>query len=102
MNFLMNLAVLFAASAIGSTCSFGVAVLRLANPIVRKIAVATIITCVAALAFFIFPDNAFWTWGIIVGFIGGLFALSMCIVSGDAESRACIYNNNMKGCHDVE
>lgn len=98
MDMIINILICFAAFSVGSVLSVCFIFTRAAKPIVRYPAMIAISAIAAIIAFFAVPDSAAWTWSMIVGYLGSLFTMSLCIVSGDEEAYAATHHNEMKGC----
>ena len=88
MMIIKNIAILFAALSIGGIFVILFAIARCGRGVIGRVFKIAITAAALCLAFFASAYSALWFWGIVIGYVLGLFALSLCIVSGNAD-RAC-------------
>lgn len=100
MLLIKNMAILIVAMMVGGTFSFLFAIVRCWNRaaigLISKIAVTT---ATIGLAIFFSGYNTMWLFGITIGYVFGIFIISLCVASGEYDRR---YEEEMRKRIHVE
>jgi hypothetical protein len=99
MLFIKNIAILIVAMMVGGTFSFLFAVARCGKAAIGLISKISVTTAAIGLSIFFSGYNIMWLFGITIGYVFGIFIISLCVASGEYDRR---YEEEMRNRIYVE